>query len=188
MKEILVKDLMIPVDEYAVVSVDATLYDSFVALEKAQKSLPQGRQKHRAVLVVDKNYKFVGKLGHMAFLKALEPKYDEIGDMKGITGAGLSKQFLSSMMDNFGLWDFNIEDIRRRVRKIKTVDVMHPLVEHICENCTVSEAIHKVIMWDTLSILVTDDNEDVVGVLRQSDLFDEVKNEILELQALRQKT
>ena len=185
MKTKSVKDLMIPVEEYAVVSEDATLYDSFVALENAQKKVPTGKQKHRAVLIVDKNFKIVGRLGHMGFLKALEPKYNEIGDLKKISGTGLSKKFLTSMMENFGLWDFDIEDIRKRVRKIKAVDVMHPFTEHIDQDTTISEAIHKIIMWDTLSILVTDEEEQVIGILRLADLFDEVKDEVLELQALR---
>lgn len=48
-----VKDLMVPLDNYAVVPEDATLLDAIAALEKSQKNLPTGRQPHRAVLVVD---------------------------------------------------------------------------------------------------------------------------------------
>ncbi len=62
-----VKDLMFPIDEYAVVNEEATLYDAFVVLEKAQQNLPKGQQRHRAVVVADKNFNIIGKLGYLGF-------------------------------------------------------------------------------------------------------------------------
>jgi predicted transcriptional regulator len=50
---------------------------------------------------------------------------------------------------------------------------MHPLTEHIDENATLSEAIYRFVMWDTLSILVTKGDE-AVGLLRLSDLSQEI--------------
>ncbi len=76
-----VKDIMLPLDEYAIVSENATLYDAFKALKDSQDKLDPGRQPHRAVLVVNKKNKVLGKVGHLAFLKALEPKYDQLGDL-----------------------------------------------------------------------------------------------------------
>lgn len=75
MKNKCVKDLMIPIDEYAVVHKEDSLYDAILALEKSQQRLSLGRQPHRAVLVVDDNKDVIGKIGHLSFLKALEPDY-----------------------------------------------------------------------------------------------------------------
>jgi CBS domain-containing protein len=58
-------------------------------------------------------------------------------------------------------------------------DVMRPMTEQVDVNDTINEAIHKIIMWQILSVLVTK-GEKVVGILRLSDLFDEVSRNILQ--------
>jgi hypothetical protein len=50
---------------------------------------------------------------------------------------------------------------------------MIPVTESIDENALLTEAIHRIVLWQTLSILVTRGGE-VVGILRLSDLFDEI--------------
>lgn len=47
MKTITVKDLMVPLEEYATVHEGATLYEA--ALEKAQMEFDQTRYRHRAI-------------------------------------------------------------------------------------------------------------------------------------------
>ena len=174
-----VRDVMLPLDEYAVVSEDDTLFDAFLALEKAQKKRPPGRQKHRAVLVRNKKNEIVGKLGHLGFLKALEPGYENLGELDLISKAGLSKEFITSMMKNFDLLQDDLDVIRNRTKTIKMKNVMRPMTEQVDINETINEAIHKIIMWQILSVLVTKSGN-VVGILRLSDLFDEVSSSILE--------
>ena len=48
-----VKDLMVPLDEYATVSENTNVLDAIHALEEAQKAFDPNRYPHRAVLVVD---------------------------------------------------------------------------------------------------------------------------------------
>ena len=55
MKEIRVKDIMVPLEEYATVHEDSSLADAVYALEKAQKAFDVSREKHRAILVYDNN-------------------------------------------------------------------------------------------------------------------------------------
>ena len=165
-----VKDLMLPLDEYAVVPEDATLVDALVALEKAQGALPPGRHPHRAVLVVDKDGSIVGKLGHLAFLKALEPKYGLLGDMQTLSRAGLSSEFITDMMANMRFWSDESSDIRRRAHAVKVKDAMRQVDENIDENASLMEAIHCLVMWQTLSALVTRQGQ-AVGILRLTDLF-----------------
>ena len=77
MKNLHVKDLMIPLAEYATVSQDATLFDAIQALKKAQAKFDQNRYPHRAILVYDEDKKVVGKLSQMDIIKSLEPNYAE---------------------------------------------------------------------------------------------------------------
>jgi CBS domain-containing protein len=172
-------DIMLPLDEYAVVSEEDTLFEAFIALEEAQKKRPPGRQKHRAVLVKNKKNEIVGKLGHLGFLKALEPGYKNLGELDMISKAGLTKEFITSMMKNFELLQDDMDDILNRTKSIKMKDVMRPMTEQVDINETINEAIHKIIMWQILSVLVTKGGK-VVGILRLSDLFDEVSRSILQ--------
>ena len=171
-------DVMLPLDEYALVSEDDTLYEAFIVLEEAQIKRPPGRQKHRAVLVRNNKNEIVGKLGHLGFLKALEPGYKNLGELDAISKAGLTKEFIMSMMKDFELLQDDLDDIRIKTKTIKMKEVMRPMTEQVDVNDTINEAIHKIIMWQILSVLVTKGGK-VVGILRLSDLFDEVSNNIL---------
>ena len=175
-----VKDLMTPLEGYAVVDENATLLDAINALDEAQKKLAPGRQKHRAVLVIDKNKKIIGKIGHLAFLKALEPKYDIMGDLKNITSMGVSRTFVESLMANYQLFQDNLTDLCRRAATLPAKDVMRPVSESIDENASLAEGIHAIVMHQSLSIPVTRKGE-VVGLLRLSDLFEELTREMKRL-------
>jgi predicted transcriptional regulator len=55
---------------------------------------------------------------------------------------------------------------------------MHPVEEHVEKDESLAEAIHKFLMWQCLSVLVTSGNE-IVGILRLSDIYSEMENYIL---------
>ena len=171
-------DVMLPLEEYALVSEDDTLYEAFIALEEAQEKRPEGRQKHRAVLVRNKKNEIVGKLGHLGFLRSLEPGYKDLGQLDMVSKAGLTRDFITSMMKDFELLQDDMDEIRKKTKTIKMKDVMRPMTEQVDVNDTINEAIHKIIMWQILSCLVTKGGK-VVGILRISDLFDEVSRNIL---------
>jgi len=168
-----IKEIMLPLSEYAVVSEEDTLLDALLALDQAQINLPPDRQPHRAVLVKNKQGKIVGKLGHLSFLKALEPKYSILGDVSQLAKSGLSSEFIESMMENYRFWQEKPTEVRDRASHMKIKRVMKPVNENIDENSTIAEAVHRMVMWQTLSILVTRDNQ-VMGILRLSDLFTEI--------------
>ncbi len=172
-----VKDVMLPLDDYAVVPEDASMIDAYIALEEAQERLPTGRQPSRAVLIADKDGKIIGKVGQLAFLKALEPKYNEMGDLSALSRVGLSTDFISTMMDNMSLWKENFFDVGQRARNTKIAEIMHPVTESIDENAHLSEAVHRIVMYQTLSLLVTRDKQ-IVGILRLTDLFNEIGQQL----------
>lgn len=180
MKEKLTKDLMIPLEEYAVVHENDTVLEALSKLQSAQKRVPPGRQPHRAILVSNDEGEIIGKIGHLAFLKALEPKYAALGDLGVLSRAGITDEFITSIKDQIGFFSNGLATRCLRVGTVKAGDIMHPVKEHIDESSSLSEAIHKVIMWQTLSVLVTRGKR-VIGLIRLSDLFQEITEEILEV-------
>ncbi len=71
MKSYLVKDLMVPLSEYATVTEDATLFEAVLSLERAQENFEDKhtRYRHRAILVLDKDGRVVGKLSQLDVLR-----------------------------------------------------------------------------------------------------------------------
>ena len=174
MREISVQDLMVPLEEYVTVSVDATLFDAVMALEKAHEELDRTRYVylHRAVLVYDENEKIVGKISQLDALRALEPKYGDMGDQGTLSRAGFSPQFLKSMLERYSLFDRPLRDICVRAAKIRVTDFMHKPTEgeYIDVSRYLGEAIHQLIMGRHQSLLVTKGQE-IVGILRLTDVF-----------------
>jgi CBS-domain-containing membrane protein len=175
-----VKDLMVPLDEYALIYQEDTLLDAILGLDEAQKRLPPGRQPYRAVLIVDDNNEIIGKIGQLCFMNALEPKYNVVSDLGTLSRAGVSSIFISSMMEHVRFFQDSLYALCRRALSTKVKDVMHPITESIDENMSLHEAIYRIVSFQTLSILVTRENK-VVGLLRLSDLFEEITEQMKRL-------
>lgn len=173
-----IKDIMIPIENYASVHQDSSMYDALMAIRKSQEKLSSDMQPIRAVLVVDDNNNIVGKMGHAAFLRALEPKYNKIIDFEKLTRAGVSAAFISSMTDNLRLWQDDFVTICKQAGTIKVKNVMSPVSESIDENASITEAIHQIIVLQLLSLLVNS-GSNIVGIVRLSDLFHEVERNII---------
>ena len=105
-----VKDLMVPLDKYPVVDKDATLLDVVRALDEGQKHLAPGMSPYRAVLVIDERRKIVGKIGQLAFLKALEPKHNLLGNLETLDTAGLSPELVFLAMDRYRFFEESLSD------------------------------------------------------------------------------
>jgi len=176
-KTIKVKDLMVPLEEYATVPVDASLFDAVMALEKAQEELDRTRHHylHRAVLVMDKDRKVIGKISQMDAIKGLEPKYRDMGDPHSLSRAGFSADFLLSMLQQYSLWDQPLADLCSKATEIRVVDFMHTPTqgEYIREEASLEEAIHMLLAGRHHSLLVTRGDE-IVGVLKLTDVFNEI--------------
>ena len=84
MKQYRVKDLTVPISEYATVPLGSTLAEAVIALEKAQEEYAHTQYSHRAVLVLDKQKQVVGKLSQLDFLRSLEPQDEKIERIKDI--------------------------------------------------------------------------------------------------------
>jgi CBS domain-containing protein len=82
MKKAVVKELMVPLEEYATAHTAATLHEALLTLEKIQEQQDRERYLylHRAVLVYDDSGRIVGKVSQLDALRALEPKYRDMGE------------------------------------------------------------------------------------------------------------
>ena len=176
MKEIQVKDLMVPLNQYATVLEDATLSDAIVALEKSQRAFDATRYPHRAILVLDENRRPIAKISQRDALKALEPKYDEIQSTDSKTYfRHFSRMFLKSMIEHHGLFAKPLENLREKAARIHVRDFMHTLSSEECldEHATLDEAVHLFIMGHHQSLLVRR-GEEIIGILRLTDVFSAV--------------
>ena len=179
MKTIAIKDLMVPLEEYATVPEDATLFDAIQALENAQEMLDRKRYKylHRAVLVYDKDKKIVGKISQLDALRALEPKYEDMGDVGRLSRSGFSPGFLKTLLRQESLWDSPLRDVCTKAANYKVKSFMYTPTEgeYISESASLDEAIHQLVMGHHQSLLVTQGEEkEIVGILRLTDVFAQV--------------
>jgi CBS domain-containing protein len=174
-KSVTVKDLMIPLADYASVSQEATLYEAVLALDEAQKRLHRDRYPHRAALVLNKEGLVIGKLSQWDFIRALEPRYSEILDLESLARFGISSRFVGSVIKDQGLWQQPLDNLCQRASQIRVKDVMYTPAqgEYVQEDATLNEGIHQLIVGHHQSLLVARDSE-IVGILRLSDVFFEV--------------
>ena len=174
MKDYLVKDLMVPLSEYATISENATLYEAVLALEKAQELFEDKhtRYRHRAILVLDQNDTVIGKLSLFEVLMSLEPKYQNMSDEKGMQRYGFSKNFMQSMLKEYNLISKPLEDLCCEVGQKNVTEYMIKPTEgeFVSEDSSLEHAIHQLVLGRLQSLLVTRGGE-IVGVLRLTDVF-----------------
>lgn len=168
----MVKDLMVPLAEYATVALEATLFEAVLALEKAQQEFNQTGYRHRALLVLDPGGHVVGKISQLDVLRALEPKYDEMWKGKGLAHSGLTRAFMKSMMGHYDLWSRPMLDACKTAMVKQVKDFMYEPSEgeYVAENSSLGEAIHQLVVGRHQSLLVTSNNA-IVGILRLTDVF-----------------
>jgi len=190
MKDILIKDLMVPLQVYVTISEDATLYEAVVRLDQAQAdyfkhAADTQRFPHRAILVLGSHGSVVGKLSQLDILKALEPKYKSLfssGNMSRIAEIGLSQQFLRDMLSAYSLFDKPLHEICRKSVSIKVKDCMYAPEENevVKEDDSLELAVHHFVLGRHQSLLVIGKDKNIVGILRLVDVFKEVTEAIKE--------
>jgi CBS-domain-containing membrane protein len=172
METISIKDVMVPLSEYATVGKEATLLEAVRELEKAQEDFDHTRYRHRAILVLDESGEAVGKISQLDALRALEPKYEEMFEGQRLSRFGFTPEFMESIMEQYRLLDEPMRDICRKAAQAKVKDFMQSLSEGECveENISLNKAIHHFVLGHHQSLLVTRSRK-IVGVLRLTDVF-----------------
>lgn len=172
MKNYVVKDLMVPISEYATVPEKATLFEAVLALEKAQEQFQQSRYSHRAVLIMDKNNRVLGKLSQMDFLCALEPSDANLEQIRNFKRFGFTRKAVALQQEEYLKSSPPILDVYSKAAKLKVTDFMQRPTEgeYVDENASIDMALHQLTAGSNLSLLVTR-KTDIVGVLRLADVF-----------------
>ena len=172
MRNYVVKDLMVPISEYATVPEDATLFEAVLALEQAQENFQQNRYSHRAVLILDKNKKVIGKLSQMDFLTALEPKDANLERIRRFKQFGFTRKAVALQQEEYLKASPPIPDLYSKVAKKRVTEFMQRPTEgeYVDENATLEMALHQLSAESNLSLLVTRASE-IIGVLRLADVF-----------------
>jgi len=174
-----VKEIMLSLSDYAVVDEDATLQEALEALQGSVDRLPPDRQPHRAVLVRNRRGEIIGKVHYFAFLRALVPDPRSVSSLGVLERAGVGDDLRETSMRMLDLLTGDLVDICERARSVKVRDFYTSATVSIQEGAFLSNAIGMFLSHQTLSLLVRR-REETVGILRLSDLFDELSRQILE--------
>jgi CBS domain-containing protein len=163
---------MVPLSEYATVPEGSTLFEAVLALEKAQEEFDHTKYKHRGVLILDRENRVIGKLSHMDVLRALEPKANETSKIKDLTQFGFSYEFVSNLRMRQRLEAAPLTDLCQKAVELKVEDFMQTAAEgeYIDHEATLDLAIHRLVLGNHLSLLVTQEKK-VIGILRLADVF-----------------
>jgi CBS domain-containing protein len=174
-----VKDLMVPISEYATVTEEASLFEAVLELEKAQEEFDHTRYRHRAILVMDKRGKVVGKVTQLDALKALEPKYQDLLHRDGLARFGFTTKFMKSMLKDYQIFDSPMMDICRKAASYNVKTFMRTLTEgeFLPSDTSLDEAIHQLVVGHHQSLLITEGGK-IIGILRLTDVFTAVFHEM----------
>lgn len=163
---------MVPISEYATVNKDATLFEAVLALEEAQEKYDQTKFQHRAVLVLDKNNKVVGKLSQLNVLRALELENKKTDKIEEISQFHFGSKFIGNQLEQSKAKGSSLKEICLKPSKIKVEKFMKSpsKYQHIEEETSLEVAIYQLLTGPYLSLMVVRKDE-VVGVLRLTDVF-----------------
>lgn len=180
MKKACVKDLMVPISEYATVMVGTSLLDAILALEKAQEEYTSSKYQHRAVLVLDHDKKVLGKISQLRILKAVETRYDLDNELDTLSSFKFSEEYIAGRRENYRLQGpiLTKESLDTAAKKKVEEFMQQPTPgEFVSEESSLDLAIHRLVAGTHLALLVTS-GEDIVGILRIADVFSSVFNEM----------
>lgn len=173
-----VVDLMTPLSRCSTVSRNATLGEAAAALKNSQ-NLSETKYPDRLVLILDEKGRVAGKVDMLCLLRALEPKYDQMFPQKDSYHLGMSLKFQKVMLEQLRLWEDPMEHICQKAasKKVESFMIKPSEGEYVKIGATLDEAIHQLVMGHHESLLVADGDK-IVGVLKLTDVFDEVSNAI----------
>ena len=172
------KELMVPLAEYATVSEDANMFEAIQALGDSQKASDPKRCRHRAVLVLDKENQVVGKLSQHDIIQSLEPNYKKIKERKkgALDQLGFNRKFVESVSLQYNMWDRPLQNIYKKALEQKVKSLMYKPTEgeYIQVSASINETIHQLIIGKHHSLLVMD-GDYIVGVVRMADVFELIR-------------
>ena len=172
MRNYTTKELMVPISEYATVPKGSTLFAAILALERAQEEFDDNKYQHRAILILDKNGRVVGKLSQSDVLRALEPDDEDVEGINELSQFGFSGKFVQGLRKENRLQGVPMKDLYVQTARLKVEDFMQAPTEgeYLEQDASLDIAVHQLVLGNHLSLLVTHRKE-IVGILRLTDVF-----------------
>lgn len=167
-----VRDLLVPLNEYAVTTPERTLREAVPTLRKLYCEVEEGKcteAGHRNILVIDDSGELVGILDFKSILRVLIPEIAG-GLTARLEALGVSMAFAQA--DATSLDEARLS-FRARVIKnaeTKVADAMLKIKGTIHADADLMEALTLLYM-NKITVLPVYDGDKVVGVLRESDIF-----------------
>jgi hypothetical protein len=180
MKAKQVKELMVPISDYVTIHEKASMAEAIKAFESESKRYGNAPYRHHSLVVINDDQHVVGRLSQVDMMRALEPRYNELGEKRWIGRTALSKKVLATLREQFQLWEQPLEMMCQSVCNAKVKDHMQAPTEgeFVSETDTLNVAAHRIVMGRHHSLLVTRDKI-IVGILRSTDLFNPYSGKFL---------
>ena len=176
-----VKEIMVPIGEYAVTRIDKTLKEAVPELMRIYCQVETGEcteAGHRTSLVLDTRGELVGILDFKSILEVLIPEI--AGGISGkLQALGISIAFAEADAHDM---DQSKHGFRSRVRQnsqTQVKDVMLKVRGTIDADASFLDAL-KLIYRNKITVLPVFEGKKLVGVLRDSDLFLVAANVLME--------
>lgn len=165
-----VRELMTPLSEYPTLGIDAKLSDAVMVLDNS---------KHKDVLITDSSGNLKGVLTMTDILGILEPSYKKLSS-RDLDKDTLTHRYVADIFKEFGLWSNSLDELCQKGSKISVVEAMHTpeQSEFLDENDELEHGLHNFVVGVPQPLIVRKNGE-ITGVLRLSDVFDEVKKRML---------
>lgn len=154
------RDIMILAKNYPMISMEATIkeavadlmdsYDGYIANKRLIYTV------HRSMLVIDNRGEFSGILSVRNLIQALTPGED------------------STVEPNQEFWSRSKDLASRKVK-----EVMQHAVAKVNANAKLTEVAQVMAKHNTRRVVVIDDDNEVIGIVREQELFFEMANIIL---------
>ncbi len=177
-----VKDFMVPIGKFPMISDTATFAGAVMALDRAQEEYLSGKREQRILLVRDEDNKIVGKLSPIDVVRGLEPDYDKLVDEQASALVGNFDYVIQTMKNQVTLWSKPLDDLCSTAKDMLVRDfVSNPSQSQIIgAEESLNAAFHRFVMFKHDSLFVMD-GQKLVGLIRFSDVYKEISRRIKEV-------
>jgi CBS domain containing-hemolysin-like protein len=159
---------MVPLEEYALIDENKTLREAITLLKKKKSMAENG---HTTMIICTSKGEIVSELTILDILRAVEPKYRDLSDMR-LSRFGYSSDYVVSIARDYGLWAHPLEDlcVKTGSKTLKEVVLPAQRFATIGPKDTLDQATHQMIISNCDELLVRE-GEQVFGMIRSIDIF-----------------
>ncbi len=171
-----VRDIMIPLAQYPIVSEASSFHETVLALKVAQRQFGRDHDTPNTILVFNKKGGVAGQIDYWDLMRAMEPGYANMGYPRQIIDRECSDcEFPGSILRTYDLWRKPLQELCDKSAEVTASEIMRPItaMERIEEQACTDEAINSMIMRHLGLMLVTH-GDAAVGVLRLADVAKEI--------------